>query len=143
MKERIFCYLLVFSVILVLCGLQAVAGERSKMLSSEVQQMEEVKGKLEAVEKMKQLEEVKEQVKPVEKMKQQAGEAIAEQKININTATVEELQNLPGLGSTVAEQIVDYRNEHGSFQKIEDIMQVKGLGEEAFDKIKHLITVGQ
>lgn len=143
MKERIFCYLLVFSVILVLCGLQAVAGERSKMLSSEVQQMEEVKGKLEAVEKMKQLEEVKEQVKPVEKMKQQAGEAIAEQKININTATVEELQNLPGLGSTIAEQIVDYRNEHGSFQKIEDIMQVKGLGEEAFDKIKHLITVGQ
>jgi len=143
MKERIFCYLLVFSVILVLCGLQAVAGERSKMLSSEVQQMEEVKGKLEAVEKMKQLEEVKEQVKPVEKMKQQAGEAIAEQKININTATVEELQNLPGLGSTIAEQIVDYRNEHGSFQKIEDIMQVKGLGGEAFDKIKHLITVGQ
>jgi len=72
-----------------------------------------------------------------------ASKVIAEEKININTATVEQFQNLPGIGSSIAQEIINYRHEHGPFQKVEDIMQVKGIGEKKFEKIKDLITVGE
>jgi len=68
---------------------------------------------------------------------------IAGQKLNINTATIDQLQNLPGVGSHIAQEIINYRHEHGPFQKVEDITQVKGLGEKKFEKIKDLITVGE
>ena len=74
---------------------------------------------------------------------EKASKVIAEQKININTATVEQFQNLPGIGSSIAQEIINYRHEHGPFQKVEDIMQVKGIGEKKFEKIKDLITVGE
>ena len=62
-------------------------------------------------------------------------------KININSASVRELQNLPQIGAAVAQRIVDYREKHGKFNKIEEIMKVKGIGEKTFLKIKPLITV--
>ena len=62
-------------------------------------------------------------------------------KININSATVKELQTLPQIGAVVAQRIVDYREEHGKFAKIEEIMKVKGIGEKTFLKIKPLISV--
>ncbi|MCD6215382.1 MAG: helix-hairpin-helix domain-containing protein [Candidatus Desulfofervidus sp.] len=68
---------------------------------------------------------------------------IAGQKLNINTATIEQLQNLPGVGSHIAQEIINYRHEHGPFQKVEHITQVKGIGEKKFEKIKDLITVGE
>ena len=68
---------------------------------------------------------------------------IAGQKLNINTATIEQLQNLPGVGSHIAQEIIKYRHEHGPFQKVEHITQVKGIGEKKFEKIKDLITVGE
>ena len=62
-------------------------------------------------------------------------------KININSASVKELQKLPQIGAVVAQRIVDYRGKHGKFTKIEEIMKVKGIGEKMFLKIKPLITV--
>lgn len=65
------------------------------------------------------------------------------EKIDINSASVKELQTLPQIGAVVAQRIVDYREKNGKFSKIEDIMKVKGIGEKTFLKIKPLITVGQ
>ncbi len=64
------------------------------------------------------------------------------QLIDINTATAQELEALPGIGPTLAQAIVDYRNEFGPFFAIEDIMFVDGIGPDTFEAIKDLITVG-
>lgn len=63
------------------------------------------------------------------------------QKISINTADAEELQTLPGVGASTAERIIAWRNENGLFQKIEDLMQVKGIGEAKFAKLKDRICL--
>ena len=62
--------------------------------------------------------------------------------ININTAIVEELDKLPGIGPSIAQAIIDYRTQNGPFKKIEDINDVKGIGDALFAKIKDSITVG-
>ncbi len=61
--------------------------------------------------------------------------------INLNTADVTELQNLPGVGPKKAELIIQYRQEKGSFSKIEDLTEVQGIGEKTFAKIKLQLTV--
>jgi competence protein ComEA len=61
--------------------------------------------------------------------------------VNINTASLEELDSLPGIGPTIAQRIIDYREEHGGFQTIEDILNVSGIGPSTYDQIKDLITV--
>jgi len=62
--------------------------------------------------------------------------------ININTASQKELEELPGIGPTLAQRIVDYREKNGYFQTIEDIKKVSGIGDKKFEAIKDLITVG-
>lgn len=62
-------------------------------------------------------------------------------KVNINKASKEELMTLPGVGESRAESIIKYREDMGAFQNIEDIMQVSGIKEGLFEKIKDLITV--
>ena len=63
------------------------------------------------------------------------------QTININTASAEELDALPGIGPTKAQAIVDYRSQNGRFNSIEDIQKVKGIKEGEFSKIKDYIRV--
>ncbi len=62
--------------------------------------------------------------------------------VNINTATIDQLETLPGIGPVTAQSIVTYRQQHGPFQHIEDIMNVPGIGPATFDQISNLITVG-
>ena len=64
-------------------------------------------------------------------------------KVNINTASLSELQTLPRIGPKVAQRIINYRKEHGPFKRVEDIMKVRGIGERTFLRIKDLITVGK
>jgi competence protein ComEA len=61
-------------------------------------------------------------------------------KVNINTATVEELAQLNQIGQKYAENIVEYREQNGPFKKPEDIMQVKGIGEKTWEKNEDIIT---
>ncbi|WP_114150363.1 helix-hairpin-helix domain-containing protein [Bacillus spizizenii] len=61
--------------------------------------------------------------------------------VNINTATLEELQGISGVGPSKAEAIIAYREENGRYQTIEDITKVSGIGEKSFEKIKSSITV--
>ena len=62
-------------------------------------------------------------------------------KVNINTASAEELMTLKGIGQTRAEQIIAYREKHGVFTSIEGIMEVDGIKKGTFDKLKDNITV--
>jgi comEA protein len=62
--------------------------------------------------------------------------------VNLNTATAAQLDALPGVGASTAQRIVEYRQKNGSFKKIEELMNVKGIGEKSFLKLKPLITVG-
>ena len=62
-------------------------------------------------------------------------------KINVNTATVEELSALKGIGEKKAYSIVEHRKETGPFDSIEDLKDVKGIGDKIFNKIKDLIEV--
>jgi competence protein ComEA len=61
--------------------------------------------------------------------------------ININTATSSELEALPGVGPAMAARIVEYRAKNGGFKKVEDLMNVKGIGEKSFLKLKSLVTI--
>ena len=62
-------------------------------------------------------------------------------KIDLNSATLEELQTLPGVGPSTAQAIIDHRTEHGKFLRIEDLMEVRGIREKRFAKLKDYITV--
>jgi len=78
---------------------------------------------------------VEEQV--VEEVKEQE---VIEQKININTAGLTELQQITGVGPVIAQRIIDYRTEFGLFRVVEDIKNVKGIGEKTFEKMKDQIV---
>lgn len=62
-------------------------------------------------------------------------------KININTATLVELQKLPRIGEKIAQRIIDFRKENGNFESTADLLKVKGIGEKIFNMIKDRITV--
>lgn len=61
-------------------------------------------------------------------------------KVNINTATLEELQTIKGIGKKKAEAILQYRKEHGAFRSKEDLLQVKGIGKKALEAIESQVT---
>ena len=61
--------------------------------------------------------------------------------IDLNAATAMELDTLPGVGPRTAERIIEYRREHGGFERIEDLMDVRGIGERTFLRLKPLVTV--
>lgn len=63
-------------------------------------------------------------------------------KININTASIKELERLPGVGPALAVRIVDYREANGPFKSVEDLNKVRGIGKATLDKLRDLVTVG-
>ncbi len=61
-------------------------------------------------------------------------------KVNINTATIEQLALLPGIGTKIAEEIVSYRTANGNFASPEDLKKVKGVGDKKFEEVKEFIV---
>jgi competence protein ComEA len=66
-----------------------------------------------------------------------------EKVVNINTASLEDLMTLPGIGKAYAERIVEYRQKNGPFKKVEDLLNVRGIGEKTFEKIRPRLTIGK
>ncbi len=66
-----------------------------------------------------------------------------EARININTATAEELTALPGIGEVLAARIVDHREHNGPFERLDQIMAVSGIGPKTYEKLRPLTTVGE
>ena len=64
-----------------------------------------------------------------------------ENKVNINTANVNELDNLPGIGPSLAQRIIEYREENGNFKSIEELQNVKGIGDTKYSDIKDIVTI--
>lgn len=63
--------------------------------------------------------------------------------VNINTASAQELDELPGIGTVLAERMIAYREEHGPFQSTEELMEISGIGEAKYADIVALITVSE
>lgn len=78
-----------------------------------------------------------------------AGETVQEtrasapaQVVNINTATAAQLEALPGIGPSMAQRIVSHREKNGPFKKLEDLMNIQGIGEKSFLKLRPMLTIG-
>ena len=69
------------------------------------------------------------------------GDTVKAEKVNLNTATAEQLESLPGIGPASAKNILEYRDKVGKFNRIEEIINIKGIGEKKFLKIKNRLTV--
>lgn len=63
-------------------------------------------------------------------------------KINLNTADVSELMQIPSIGSVIAKRIIDYRSENGIFYSLNELLLIEGIGESKLSKIKDYVTVG-
>ncbi|MGN6483769.1 MAG: helix-hairpin-helix domain-containing protein [Thermomicrobiales bacterium] len=70
-------------------------------------------------------------------------EAPAVGKLNLNTATTSQLQELPGVGAVLAQRIVTYRDEHGPFTSVDDLENVEGIGPSLLEKLRPYVTVGE
>jgi len=76
-----------------------------------------------------------------EKAPAKAKAAASSAPINLNTATVQQLEALPGVGTRTAQLIVEHRQKNGGFKKVEELMNIKGIGEKSFLKLKPMVTV--
>jgi competence protein ComEA len=71
----------------------------------------------------------------------QKAKPVSTEKVNLNTANLDQLQTLPGVGEATAKRIIEHRTKVGKFAKIEDILNVKGIGEKKFQKMKDRLVV--
>lgn len=65
----------------------------------------------------------------------------SEEKINLNTATLEELETLPGIGKELGKRILDYREKQGGFYTVDELQKIKGIGPKTFEKLKNRVSV--
>jgi competence protein ComEA len=72
---------------------------------------------------------------------QSSTQKVSAEKVNLNTATAEQLEALPGIGPVAAKNILEYRKKVGKFNRIEEVINVKGVGEKKFLKIKDRLTI--
>ena len=96
------------------------------------------------MQKMKLLQQSEDSLRQAEKDKKEKGKkeyALTGKKININKATKEELLSLPGVGDKTADRIITYRTDNNGFKKIDEIMDVNGIGPKKFEKMKEYLTV--
>jgi competence protein ComEA len=70
-----------------------------------------------------------------------AGPAAPGGKVNLNTATLAQLDSLPGVGEVLARRILDYRTSHGGFRSVSELRQVDGIGDSRYEQLKDLVTV--
>jgi len=73
---------------------------------------------------------------------QEARPAAPAQSVNVNTATATQFEALPGIGPSMAQRIVAYRDKNGPFKKLEDLMNIQGIGEKSFLKLRPFLTMG-
>jgi comEA protein len=78
---------------------------------------------------------------PTQQATSASAPAASKPAINLNAATLDQLETLPGIGRKTAERIIEYRTKSGGFKRIEDLMNVKGIGEKSFLKLKPLVAV--
>ena len=71
-----------------------------------------------------------------------AQKTLPSQPINLNTATIAQLETLPGIGPNTAKSIVDFRNHSGPFQRVEDLLAIKGISKSKLEKLRPYVTVG-
>ncbi len=70
-----------------------------------------------------------------------AGDSQEQTLININTASMEQLVSLPRIGPAMAQRIVDFRERHGAFKRIEELLNIKGIGPKVFEKLKDRVCL--
>lgn len=134
--EKYRWYLLVGLVLIIVCGISVIwwdKDHRSKVAgeNSEITQLQKQNDELRA-------ELSSAAPKAVSGASQNQGD-----KININTASAEELDKLPNIGPARAADIISYREQNGGFKSIEEIKNIKGIGDKYFEDMKDLITVGE
>lgn len=129
-------YLLAGLVVIIVSGLSIVWWDKTKRTKDVVENQEIVALK-------EQNELLRQELS--EKSQQVAGAATENvgDKINLNTADAEELDKLPGIGPARAADIIAYREQNGGFKNIEEIKEIKGIGDKSFEDLKDLITIGE
>lgn len=70
-----------------------------------------------------------------------AGDETKTPPIDLNSATVEELKSVPGIGEVMAQRIVDFREQHGPFSRVDELLKVKGIGEKSLEKLRPYFKV--
>ena len=136
----------VMIILMVIAGLYYLTVERSQVTNAAVvtnvetnrNQDEEAKEPKFEIESYIQPETTVPQTAPAEDV---TAVQVEDKRVNLNTATLEELDALPGVGPSTAKNIIAYRETHGGFAAPEEIMNVKRIGEKTFDKLKAHITV--